>query len=63
MCDEWLKDFANFKDWAINNGYEEGLTIERINVNGNYEPSNCTWIARNLQSRNTTRNHYITIDK
>ena len=46
--------FINFYNWAMNNGYKEGLTIERINVNGNYEPSNCTWIPLGEQNRNKT---------
>ena len=52
VCNEWLDSFENFKDWAINNDYEENLTIERINTNGNYEPSNCTWILKKDQAKN-----------
>lgn len=48
----WLEDFKNFYDWSMNNGYKENLTIERINVNGNYEPSNCTWIPFAEQAKN-----------
>lgn len=44
--------FSNFYQWAIENGYKDNLTIERINVNGNYEPTNCRWIPLNEQSRN-----------
>lgn len=58
VCDEW-KIVENFISWAESNGYKNGLTIERINVNGNYEPSNCTWIPPNEQSLNTTRSVYI----
>lgn len=60
VCDEWLKDFMSFYNWAINNGYKEDLTIDRIDVDGNYEPSNCRWVNKKIQSRNTRRNHYIT---
>lgn len=59
MCSEWINDFKVFYDWSVSNGYQEGLTIERINVNGNYEPSNCTWIPRSEQSKNRRSNHYI----
>ena len=51
--ENWSKDFCVFKDWALNNGYKEGLSIERIDVNGNYEPYNCKWIPRNEQYLNT----------
>ena len=59
ICDEWLADFMNFYNWAICNGYKEGLTIERIDNNGNYEPSNCKWITRAEQMKNTRNCHYI----
>lgn len=54
VCKEW-DDFGAFETWAVSNGYSEGLTIERINVNGNYEPQNCTWIPKSEQAKNTTR--------
>lgn len=60
MCDEWKNNFCLFYDWAIENGYEESLTLERIDVNGNYEPSNCTWIPAREQSKNRRNSHYIT---
>ena len=59
VCDEW-KDFLPFYEWSMANGYQENLTIDRINVNGNYEPENCRWISAHEQSRNTTRTKYIT---
>lgn len=58
ICKEWL-DYEPFKEWALMNGYKEGLSIERIDVNGNYEPSNCTWIPRIEQPKNTRRTIYI----
>lgn len=62
MCEEWKKDFSIFQKWAYNNGYEEHLTIERIDVNGNYEPSNCRWIPMNEQAKNKTTNVNIEIN-
>lgn len=52
VCTEWFNDFKTFYDWALSNGYKPGLTIERVNVNGNYEPDNCTWIPRSEQPKN-----------
>ena len=54
ICDEWKNDFKAFYTWAMLNGYEEnkGLSIDRIDNDGNYEPSNCRWTTRVIQSRN-----------
>lgn len=52
ICDEWKYDFQSFYDWSIDHGYEEGLSIDRINNDGNYEPNNCRWIALGLQQHN-----------
>lgn len=54
VCNEWRNDFKKFYDWAMSNGYEENLTIERIDVNGNYCPENCTWIPACKQAKNKT---------
>jgi len=58
VCDDWMK-YDAFREWAMSNGYAENLTIERIDVDGKYEPSNCKWTPRPDQARNTRRNHYI----
>ncbi len=61
VCDEW-KEFIPFYKWAMANGYKEGLTIDRIDSNGNYEPSNCRWVDRFVQNSNTSKNRYIEFD-
>jgi hypothetical protein len=57
MCDEWRYDYYSFKTWAITNGYDERIpscecTIDRIDVNGKYEPSNCRWVSMKEQVKN-----------
>lgn len=52
VCKEWNDSFEIFKEWSENNGYQEDLTLDRIDVNGNYEPNNCRWVDKKVQARN-----------
>jgi len=49
VCEAW-KDFGNFKAWAEASGYADNLTIERVNPDGDYDPSNCEWVTRSVNS-------------
>jgi hypothetical protein len=62
VCGEWSTSFLPFKKWALANGYEEHLTIDRINNDGNYEPSNCRWATMQTQSENKSNNKFVEID-
>lgn len=55
VCKEW-KEFQPFYDWALENGYKEDLSIERLNPYGDYEPINCTWIPQSEQGKNKRSN-------
>nr|DAJ74779.1 MAG TPA: PVL ORF-50-like family [Caudoviricetes sp.] len=61
MCQEWKDNFENFYNWAISNGYKENLTLDRIDINGNYEPSNCRFATLKEQQNNKQNHFYITI--
>lgn len=61
VCSDWL-EFIPFYEWAKNNGYKENLTIDRINSDGDYEPTNCRFITIQEQQKNRTNIHYVTIN-
>lgn len=61
VCDEW-KNFEVFYEWAINNGYNDNLTIERNDVNGGYSPDNCCWIPLEEQAANKRNIRYVELD-
>jgi len=70
ICEEWKNNFMNFYNWAMENGYQDDLSIDRINSDGNYEPSNCHWatkkeqtINRGLNSNNKSGIKGISYDK
>ena len=66
ICDEWIdyeNGFNEFYDWAINNGYDEDLTIDRIENNKGYSPDNCRWVTMKTQSNNKSNNKFVTYEQ
>ena len=61
LCEEWMV-FKNFYDWAVNNGYKKGLTLDRIDPNGDYSPDNCRWVTMKVQQNNRRNNKMLTIN-
>jgi len=62
VCPEWLNSFDAFRDWSIKNGYSENLELDRVDVNGNYEPGNCRWVSHHEQTINRRDTLYCEID-
>lgn len=60
VCPEWTDSFDVFQEWALSHGYEEGLTLDRIDNDRNYEPDNCRWVTMKEQANNKTTNHLLT---
>lgn len=58
--DEWKNSFETFEDWALNNGYAEGLTLDRIDNNSGYGPDNCRWVTMKEQANNKSTSHMLT---
>ena len=59
VCDEWQNSFESFYAWAMSHGYSDGLTIDRIDSNGDYTPDNCRWVSLKAQERNRRDNHIV----
>ena len=60
VCEEW-EDYNVFRKWSLENGYRHGLTIDRIDNDGDYCPENCRWTTRKVQGNNTRRNTFLTV--
>lgn len=59
ICDDWLDSFSNFELWSKDNGYDENLTLDRIDNDGDYEPNNCRWVNRYIQANNRSTNKIV----
>ena len=62
VCDDWVKHYESFRDWAFTNGYSDTLTLDRVEVNKDYSPDNCRWVDRHTQMRNTRNNLNLTFN-
>ena len=55
ICEEWINNAESFNKWALKSGYEDNLSLDRIDNDGNYEPLNCRWATKEVQARNTKK--------
>lgn len=62
VCEEWANNSEEFIEWSLSNGYQDGLTLDRIDVDGNYKPSNCKWSNLKEQANNKRNNVFININ-
>lgn len=62
VCEEWRNSYLAFFNWALKSGWEDGLTIDRINNDGNYEPSNCRWVSRKANQNNRRNSTFVIIN-
>lgn len=60
VCEQWLSNFKEFKNWSFNNGYRDGLSLDRIDNNKGYYPENCRWVNQTIQNRNKENNIWLT---
>lgn len=60
ICKEWENDYLAFREWALSNGYDDSLTIDRIDNSKGYEPNNCRWVSPKAQANNRRSNHIVT---
>lgn len=59
MCEEWKNSLEAFGQWSLSNGFSDGMTIDRIDNDGDYKPSNCRWVSMTVQENNKRNNRYI----
>lgn len=62
VCNQWKENYNEFHNWSYDNGYKEGLSLDRIDVNGNYEPNNCRWATIEEQANNKRNTIYVDIN-
>lgn len=62
VCEEWENDFSAFYKWSVENGYKDGLSLDRIDFNGNYEPGNCRWVELKMQQRNKRDTVFVSVE-